>query len=407
MLASKQPAAETVEVTGIDAIRRFDGVVCFGGSDWWYHNRGHYDIQMMRQLSRRTKVIYVNSIGVRIPRLGERAVFVRRVIRKLKSLTRGFVRIHDRFAVLSPLSIPGSGGIARSRKLLGLQVRLAAHRMGMSHPLIWVECPTAAVLLDSADASGLVYQRTDRYENFPGADIAAIKQFDAKLKQRADVTLFCSKLLYAEEALQCRQARYVDHGVDYPSFAATGDDHVSEPQDVRGIPRPRIGFVGGIDSHTFDPQLFRETAGRMHDCEFVLVGACSLPADWCTLPNVHLLGQRAYEDVAKYMAACDVLIMPWNQNEWIKACNPVKLKEYLAVGRPVVSTDFAELAQYEGLVRRARDSASFVEQIRLALLERPNVALMRQRVASETWEAKAQAVLSHLAALGLRAEAAC
>ena len=60
--------------------------------------------------------------------------------------------------------------------------------------------------------------------------------------------------------------------------------------------------------------------------------------------------------VADYMAACDVLIMPWNRSEWIRACNPVKLKEYLAVGRPVVTTHFEELRRYDGLVQVAEDT---------------------------------------------------
>src|SRR5215470_16759658 len=82
--------------------RSFDGVVCFGGADWWYHNRSHYDLQMMRELSQRMPVLYVNSLGVRVPRISEGSMFVKRMLRKLKSLTRGFVRVSERFGVLSP-----------------------------------------------------------------------------------------------------------------------------------------------------------------------------------------------------------------------------------------------------------------------------------------------------------------
>ncbi len=103
-------------------------------------------------------------------------------------------------------------------------------------------------------------------------------------------------------------------------------------------------------------QLFLEVANRLPDCSFVLVGGSSLPPDWCTAVNVHLLGRKPYDEVADYMAACDVLIMPWLDNEWIRACNPVKLKEYLAVGKPVVSTCFPELDYYDGQVRVAQVS---------------------------------------------------
>ena len=149
--------------------------------------------------------------------------------------------------------------------------------------------------------------------------------------------------------------------------SAAGDEGADEPADLAAIGRPRVGFVGGIDAHTFDPELFLAVARALPDVQFVLVGSCSLPEDWCTLPNVHLMGKRPYEEVSRYMAASDVLIMPWNKSDWIEACNPVKLKEYLAVGRPIVSTGFYELRSYEGLVRVASTAEEFATEIRAAL----------------------------------------
>ncbi|HPG88920.1 MAG TPA: glycosyltransferase, partial [Hyphomicrobium sp.] len=123
--------------------------------------------------------------------------------------------------------------------------------------------------------------------------------------------------------------------------------------------------------------------------EFVLVGGCSLPDGWCTLPNVKLLGRKPYEIVASYMAAMDVLIMPWNDSAWIKACNPIKLKEYLAVGRPIVSKDFPALDKYRDLVRTAENARDFSAAIQAALDERYDPAPARKRLASEGWDAKA------------------
>jgi hypothetical protein len=140
-----------------------------------------------------------------------------------------------------------------------------------------------------------------------------------------------------------------------------------------------------------------------------MVGACSLPEGWCGLPNVYLLGRRDYTEVAAYMAACDVLIMPWNSGEWIRACNPVKLKEYLAVGRPVVSTPFDELAAYGGLVRVARDAGSFAVAIRASLHEvqegRHDPEPGRARVREQTWAAKAGAVVDLLERRGVQLRA--
>jgi hypothetical protein len=84
----------------------------------------------------------------------------------------------------------------------------------------------------------------------------------------------------------------VDHGVDYDRFAEAGLASNSEPEDVRSIERPRVGFIGGIDAHTFDPDLFIEVARRLNDVQFVMVGACSLPDEWCDLSNVIQLGRK-------------------------------------------------------------------------------------------------------------------
>lgn len=381
-------------------MRTFDGVVCFGGEDWWYHNRGHYDMQMMRELSRVVPVLYVNSIGMRVPSVGEGRMFLTRVRRKLKSLRRGLVEARPNFWVFSPLSVPGRfGGVAR-RRIMPAMVRRAARRLGIRQPLVWVACPPGEQALGRLGEVGVVYQRTDRYERFRGVDAAEISGYDRRLKERADFTVFCATLLYEEERAECRSAVYIDHGVDFARFASSGTSG-EEPLDVAGVGRPRAGFVGGIDAHTFDPPLFVDVAERLPHVNFVMVGACSLPEGWCDLPNVRFFGQRPYEDVARYMASCDVLLMPWNASEWIKGCNPVKLKEYLAVGRPVVTTWFEELKRYEGFVRVARGADEFAREIESALAVGIDAATSRDRVREETWEAKGRAALDALRDAGI------
>ena len=105
----------TVHSCNDEPTSRFDGVICFGGEDWWYHNRGHHDMQMMRHLAHRMPVLYVNSIGMRTPSPGEGRMFLTRVRRKLRSVRRGLVRVSDGFSVFSPILIPSKAGIAIGR----------------------------------------------------------------------------------------------------------------------------------------------------------------------------------------------------------------------------------------------------------------------------------------------------
>lgn len=387
-------------LTSTRHMKDVDGVICFGGLDWWYHNRGHYDIQMMRELSRIMPVLYVNSIGMRTPGVGEGRVFFKRVARKVRSWARGLKLVRKNFGVLSPVSIPMFHKTPWAKALLADQVREAARYMEIRNPLLWVACPPAAEVVGRIPAVGMVYQRTDRMEHFPGVNAERIREYDLELKRKADLTVFCSSSVFNDERAECQEAAFVDHGVDYENFAAAGISG-TVPNDVDEIPRPRIGFVGGIDAHTFDPDLFKNVVSEMPDCSFVMVGGCSLPEGWCAAKNVYFLGRKPYEQVADYMAACDILIMPWNRSPWIKACNPVKLKEYLAVGRPVVSTPFDELSQYEGFVSVAADTPEFVRAIRSALENPPVADTLRARVEQETWAAKANSALAKLDDIGV------
>lgn len=420
MTLQVQPIPNTLDAVSART-REFDGVVIFGGVDWWYHNRGHYDLQMAREFSRWVPVLYINSIGMRVPKVSEGGMFVKRVKRKLKSLSHGLKRINDQFAVFSPVVMPGRRLGAMTRRSLPAQARWAAKQIGITKPLVWVACPPAATAAMAMNGEGLVYQRTDRFEEYRGVDRDAIRADDQLLKREADVTLFCSSLLFDHEAADCRGGAasvFVDHGVDYDVFAAAGEAAapcVSEPtanahtaltssgipSDAASFKRPLVGFVGGIDEQTFDPELFIEVAAMLPDVTFMLVGTCSLAEGWCTLPNVHLMGKRPYEQVAAYMAACDVLIMPWNKSEWIRACNPVKLKEYLAVGRPVVTSWFEELRRYDGFTRVAKDAPAFAQAIRESLASPGNAVARRERVREQTWTRKAEEVLEALRERGV------
>ncbi|MEQ9094678.1 MAG: glycosyltransferase [Phycisphaerales bacterium] len=356
---------------------------------------------MMRELSARVPVLYVNSIGMRVPRPGKGGMFVKRVLRKLKSFSHGLTRVREGFWVLSPVVAPAGLGASVNERALMMQVRRAARKAGIRNPLVWVACPPGQPVVDALDPVGVVYQRTDRFEEYRGVDRQRISRFDRLLKERADVTLFCSSWLMDQERDQPRGSAFVDHGVDYEPFEAAGLGETPAPADTTDLPRPLVGFVGGIDAHTFDPELFLEVAKAVPEATFMLVGGCSLPEDWCTLTNVRQLGQRPYEQVPGYMAAADVLIMPWNRSEWIRACNPVKLKEYLAVGRPIVSTPFPELRRYDGLVRVGETAEEFARHVRHALENDFDPTPGRDRVRAQTWTAKADAVLEVLRDRGI------
>jgi len=261
--------------------------------------------------------------------------------------------------------------------------------------MVWVACPAACNLAVRMKKSKLVYQRSDRFEKFPGVDISIIKHFDRKLKANADLTIFVNNNLYQEESGQCQKAVYLDHGVDYEMFSAAVKSS-DQPPDIIGIPRPIIGFYGGFAEHTTDIYLLEKVAELLPNKSFVFIGQASHECDSLKArKNVWMLGQKAYEKIPFYGQCFDVAIMPWRQNSWIEACNPVKLKEYLALGKPVVSTPFNELNKYLDVVYEAKNPESFAQAIEKALAENKAelISARRKKVQNATWDSKAQQLL--------------
>jgi glycosyltransferase involved in cell wall biosynthesis len=129
----------------------------------------------------------------------------------------------------------------------------------------------------------------------------------------------------------------------------------------------------------------------------VLVGdaTCSL-ARLAALPNVHCLGRRPYEEIPRYGAGFDVAIMPWLDNDWIRHCNPVKLKEYLALGLPVVSTQYPDVHRYSDVVDIATDADRFISLVAGALDGRATgtPATRRAAVAGDGWDVRAAELLA-------------
>ena len=152
----------------------------------------------------------------------------------------------------------------------------------------------------------------------------------------------------------------VPHGVDVARFAAGGP----EPDDLAGLERPLAGFVGLIDDHVDVPALLA-TANALERGTVVLVGGDNVAtAELASHPRVRLLGQRPYETMPAYLAAFDVCLVPFGRSTLTEGVNPIKLREYLAAGRPVVATPLPAVREYAEVVRLADDPASFAAAVR-------------------------------------------
>jgi glycosyltransferase involved in cell wall biosynthesis len=379
--------------------------VCFGGEDWWYHNRGHIDMQLMRRFARLGTTLYVNSIVMQKPSLKKNIAggksFADKLIRKTKSVLYGLRYTKSGFWVYTPFFLPVHHIAclrAANETLLRLQLLITMHKLGIRNPVVWVACPPACDVAIKMKKVKLVYQRTDRFEEYPNVDTGTIRQYDQKLKAYADLTIYASGRLFEQEKNQCKKALYLDHGVDFNMFA-TAEYKQEIPADIANIRRPIVGFFGGIHDHIFDVDFIERVVDMLPGMSFIFIGSVSSDCSSLSVKkNVRMLGQKPYEQIPYYGKCFDVVIMPWKQNRWIEACNPIKLKEYLALGKPVVSTPFPELQTYRDVVYEAKTPQEFANSIKMAYSRnRPElVAKRRQKVASASWDSKAELVLCEL-----------
>jgi len=390
-----QPKSANVgqKVDRYEFLASHDGILCFGGEDWWYHNRAHFDMQVMRCLAQRTPVLFANSVGFRMPSVKEGTQFLHRIGRKLRSMARSLNNPLAGLYVVSLLSVPlWHRRFFANLNVLSLefQARRACRLTGIKHPLLWVACPTAFEVVKRMKGNAfLVYQRTDKFEEYSEQTQKYLIAADRWLSAHANLVLYVSTVLYEEERERNPNSLLVRHGVELDHFDP--DKAVKEgiPKDLANIKRPIVGFFGEIEDDTVDMALIGEAVRALPNVSFVFLGRLIAdPAPVHGIPNVYFLGKKPYEEVPQYGAQFDLAIMPLKQNRWKYYSNPIKLREYLALGLPIVSAEFSEAANYRDVIYVAHNSEDFIQGIREALEGHGvgSVESRRARVSGNTWE---------------------
>ena len=221
--------------------------------------------------------------------------------------------------------------------------------MGIRAPLLWFYTPMALPWAASIEPSVVVYDRMDELSAFRGAH-PALRAREEDLLARAGVVFTGGHSLYEATRMRHPNVHEFPSVVDLDHFARAREP-LREPPDQASLPRPRIGWFGVIDERT-DLELLAGIADLRPDWSFVLVGPIVKidPATVPARPNLHVLGMRGYDDLPGYIAGWDAAIMPFARNTSTRFISPTKTPEYLAAGRPVVSTSIRDVVEpYERL----------------------------------------------------------
>lgn len=356
------------------------------GEDWGAHASSTQ--HLIREMQSAYEVIWVNSIGLRKPRLSP--ADIKRLYRKGTRIFRQLfiqeTRVEAPFPIINAPAIPWPGNPI-ARKINGTLIRksLEPHLDDADRPILWLSLPSAVDVVGKLNEKAVLYYCGDDFSSLAGVDHAAVSVMEKELVEKADVIVVASDVL--AEKFPYEKTHLVHHGVDYDLFSISRP----RPGDMPSG-KPIAGFYGSI-AEWIDQDLICEAADSLPDWDFVIIGSTSVDFSRLTdYSNIHLLGPRAHDELPGYIQHWNAALLPFKQTPQIHACNPLKLREYLASGTPVVTTYFPALKGYEDLVSVAASAKEFIRLIDNAGKFTGRHEAGQRRVVNETWVQRAKQI---------------
>jgi len=355
------------------------------------------------RLAKKNRVLWVNSTGNRNPTVSVRDF--RRVLKKLRQYGHGCRCVEENIYVFSPLVIPFHGSRAArwiNRRILTWSLRRACRKLSFHQPITYTFVPSSGDVAGSLGERLVVYHCVDEYSQFTGTDKTAILDMERRLIEKSDLVIVSSSRLYESKRRYNPNTYLVTHGVDVAHFRKACLPATAAPEDCPKLQHPVIGFFGLI-ADWVDLEIIRYLAASRPEWSFLLIGEVQTDISALrSVPNVHLLGRRNYQSLPAYCKVFDVAVLPFVVNDLTVAANPLKLREYLAAGLPVVATPLPEVVKLNGLVRTAGTQEEFLDQIEAFLSEGkrgPNLAVSRL-MEPESWDEKVEQLSCLIADLG-------
>jgi glycosyltransferase involved in cell wall biosynthesis len=381
-------------MTPVLAARSQNGLapIVFFGNDWQAENRTSSH-QIARRLATRTHLVYFECPGLRAPSGSARDV--RKLVSKIRRFARGSV-YRDGVLVATLLQLPlhQYAAIRRlNRWLLWLTVRLVMIQRRMRRPISWFMVPHVASLAGTLDESRVVYYCIDDYAALPGVNADAVSRFDEELTRKADVVFVASDTLVESKRALNTNTFLSPHGVDYEHFSIADRPETEPPAEIAGLPRPVIGFFGLVEDW-IDLDLVDFVARERPKWTVLMIGRVAVDRT-PQRPNLKFIGHRPYAALPRFGRCFDAAIIPYKLTRQVVHSNPTKLREYLAMGKPVVAVSTPEIDKFSDVVEIARTPQEFLARLDAAVADRdPARAAARMRRAAEvSWDARVEQAL--------------
>ena len=378
---------------------RNDITILYFGNDWAAENRtsSHH---VARWLAKRFRVIYVESPGLRAPKGTGRDL--KKLAAKVGLFLRGPRPTPEGLSVQTLIQIPlhRFALVRRCNQLLiSATLRLLMLRERVSRPISWFVVPHLAPVAGTLGERLSVYYCIDDYSALPDVDVEAIQRMDDELTRKAGVVFVASDTLLEGKRALNPNTHLSPHGVDFDHFVKAQDPALPIPEDVAPLVAkgPVIGFFGLIE-RWIDLDLVAYLADARPSWTFLMIGRVAVPdAEAPKRPNIVYLGRRPYETLPAYGKAFTAAIIPYRLTRQVLHSNPIKLREYLAMGRPIVSVSAPEIDKFAEWVAIARTREDYLARLDEAVTKGLDKAALEKqtKVASGmTWDARLNAALA-------------
>lgn len=379
-------------------------MVCFSSLSWDFLWLRHQEL-MSRFADAGHRVLFVEPIGIRMPKWEDRGRVVSRLRNRRRTGARGLRVVRPNVWALDPLVNPFQQfGPVHRRNVAALtrQIEQGLAELGGGPPLIYTFVPTplARDVIARLPHVLVAFDCMDALTENPKGVFASYADSERALSREADVVFVTSPALWERQSALNPRTYYVPHGVQYERFAA---DAGAAPASVAALPHPRLCFFGGLDERV-DLELLDRLVMENPSWQLILLGVVRTDAAALTRrPNVHFLGHIAHTDLPAYLHHMDVLLLPYRQTAFTHYINPAKLYECLAVGKPVVATFLPVFDRLRDVLRVADRPDDFGPLVAATLSEGDDpgaVAARRARARDNTWEARWAELNAHLVAVG-------
>jgi len=399
------PAVETDIHARLSSSEVPTPIIAFA-KDW--HEDPTSNHHVLRELAKTRRVLWLNSLATRKPQLGS-ARDLGKIKRKVSEFAAGPINVENDLWVFSPLVIPlphSPGARAVNRQVLRATLRFLRRKLEIERFQLWTFLPSTADYVGTLGEDLAVYYCVDEWSMFSYLDRDETVAAEKKLLQRVDVTFAINDALGEAKRAQCKATFVSPHGVDHALFARALEPSTQVPADLAAIAKPRIGFYGTLRDWV-DFELIAAVAKARPSWQIVLIGQQLTDVSAVAgLPNVHLLGQKKHDELPAYCKGFDVGIIPYKIDERMRFVNPLKMREYLSAGLPVVSTAVPEVRRYPELVQVASTPGEWVTAIERALAASSVEARAARTAAmtTETWSARVAQVVKTIDEIAMQKE---